>query len=119
MEFSKIDKKVLIWLIAVLVIAALAGIAAYMRLVKNAVEVQNSAGGASTENNESQQNSPDIELELGDAQVEGGAGSGGLIICSDRCGDNVCQTEDPECPGENSLNCVCLETPEECPQDCE
>jgi len=129
--FSKIDKKVLIWLVAALVVAALIGIAAYKQLLGNAGDVQNSTGGASTENtnqgnnenlqNESRQNLPDIELDLGDVQVEGGAGSGsgGLTICLDKCGDGICQTRDLDCDYNSSLNCVCPETPQECPQDCE
>jgi len=44
--FSKIDKKVLIWLVAALVVAALIGIAAYKQLLGNAGDVQNSTGGA-------------------------------------------------------------------------
>ena len=39
-----------------------------------------------------------------------------LIICSDKCGDGICQLE-PEETCEN-LNCICQENTQECPADC-
>lgn len=39
---------------------------------------------------------------------------GGLFICADECGDGICQTD--VCT--DNFNCPCLETPEDCPQDC-
>ena len=40
----------------------------------------------------------------------------GLFICSDKCGDGICQ--DKSSCSEGSLNCICPEVPMECPQDC-
>lgn len=45
------------------------------------------------------------------------AKQGGLVICSDKCGDGICQTEDLQCQG-GDLNCICSETRQDCPQDC-
>lgn len=42
--------------------------------------------------------------------------SGGLSVCVDECGNGVCQKTDPEC--KDNMNCICSETPQECPQDC-
>lgn len=115
--FSKIDKKILIWLIVALVIVALFGIAAYKRFAENAVEIQDFVGGDSIESPLGE-NDKDIDINLGNVEVEGDNGSGGLTICLDRCGDNVCQTQDSKCP-DGSFNCPCAETPQDCPQDCD
>lgn len=40
----------------------------------------------------------------------------GLLVCSDMCGDGICQ-EESSCEG-GSLNCICPEVQLECPQDC-
>ncbi|MFH1968672.1 MAG: hypothetical protein ABIJ84_04785, partial [bacterium] len=69
--FSKIDKKVLAGLVVVLIVLALVGIATYKYLAENTVEVQNSAGGASTENTdkdingEDSQSTSDVQVDLG------------------------------------------------------
>lgn len=48
----------------------------------------------------------------------GGSGVGKLTICSDRCGDGVCQAiADPKCSSDE-FECICLETKPECPADC-
>ncbi len=40
-----------------------------------------------------------------------------FTICSWQCGDGVCQkTQVAAC--KNGENCVCLEAPENCPEDC-
>jgi hypothetical protein len=111
------DKKVWITLIIVAVLI-LAGFAVYKysaRPAENA-NTQNSAGGAETE--VPPDNNQDIP-EISDVQIqtENGGESGGLIVCVDKCGDNVCQKTDPSCQP-NSMNCVCPETSQDCPQDC-
>ncbi len=40
-----------------------------------------------------------------------------FTICSDKCGDGICQKADPTCKSDDP-NCVCPETVKECPQDC-
>ncbi len=116
----KIDKKVLLILIVVLAIIMLFGFAAYKYLSKPVAEVQNSAGGAEINEQVGQDSSSSSggqNSEAPDAQIETGDRGGGLIICADQCGNGVCQGQDLECP-KNSLNCICPETPQECPQDC-
>ena len=80
---------------------------------------ENSNDAANTENLlENQDNNvPQFQIEEGGIQAQGENGGGGLTVCLDKCGDNVCQ-EAEECADESSLNCVCLENAEECPQDC-
>lgn len=48
---------------------------------------------------------------------QGASGKGALTVCLDECGDGVCKKMDLNCKS-GDLNCVCLETPKECPQDC-
>lgn len=57
---------------------------------------------------------PQIEVQAVSGEESGG---GSLIICVDKCGDGVCQKTDSACERGN-LNCVCLESPTDCPQDC-
>lgn len=102
--FSKIDKKILAALIIILVVVILAGVVACIKLAQDSGGVQDLTGGAM--------------FNLDGVQVENDGGAGGMIICSDRCGDDVCHIQDSDCP-EGNMNCICPETPEECPQDCQ
>ena len=88
------------------------------KLTLSPVKVQNSAGGAQTENPEIQtpaaaNNSPTttIQAQADDSSII-------LSVCRDKCGDGICQKIDPNCTKEDQLNCICPETPKECPQDC-
>ncbi len=40
-----------------------------------------------------------------------------FTVCAWECGDGVCQVKAPECE-EGDINCACVETHEECPEDC-
>ena len=62
---------------------------------------------------QSQQNKKVPMVEIGGETIT----SGGLSVCLDKCGDGTCQAQETICEGGN-LNCVCIETPAECPQDC-
>lgn len=97
MLFSKIDKKILIWLVIASVVILLLGLAIYRYTKEKGVKVQDSIGGIGTE-----------------AQQGGGT----LTVCVDKCGDGICQKTDPNCDVNNNLNCPCPETLQECPQDC-
>lgn len=114
MDFSKIDKKVLTWLLIALIGIIVIGVAAYWYL-GTTTEVQNSAGGASTENQseDNSQSAPDVQIEGVNAE---GVQQGGLIICVDECGNGVCQPIDENC--NTNLNCICPETAQSCPDDC-
>lgn len=80
------------------------------------------AGGQPAENSQPKNN---IQAEVPAEIPEGGAGieinnesnKGVLLICVDKCGDQICQKSDPNCDF-NTLGCTCSETAEDCPQDC-
>ena len=59
--------------------------------------------------------STSVILESSGITVEG-EGSGGLVACRDLCDDGICQKTDPQC--KYDLNCICAETPQDCPADC-
>ena len=59
----------------------------------------------------------DVQVITGDVGSQTDENVGVLSICKDECGDGVCQSIDPNC-GNSDLNCICLETVKECPQDC-
>ena len=120
--FSKIDKKVLIVSGAIIVAILLVVFAVYKYSANSGTEVQNITGGAQTEvqsPTDQSSNIPQVQIEAGGIQTEGGSGQGMLTVCMDKCGDGVCQETDPNCGENSNLNCVCPETPQECPQDCE
>lgn len=75
--------------------------------------IDNEKNEESKENSESQL-PPQIEIQAVSGE---NASEGSLIICVDKCGDGVCQNEETVCEGGN-LNCVCVETMINCPQDC-
>ena len=104
-----ITKKIIIISVVILAVILIGGFGAY-KLWLAGSDVQNAGDQepVNTQEDSSEFGAPDIDYE-----VEGG---GGLVICSDKCGDGVCQsTEDKEC---KNVNCVCLENRAECPQDC-
>jgi hypothetical protein len=118
----KLDKKVIIVLAAIIVVLIVAGAGFYNYATKT--EESNLEIFSPEEiNQEPNQpdNTPKIEIPEGGIKVEGGngdSGGGGLIICLDKCGDGICQTADPDCDMNKSLNCTCPENQQECPQDC-
>lgn len=124
MTFSKIDKKVLIILIIAVAVILLVGFMLYKSVADSANGPQNLTGGAQTENgvlgdeNKPADNTPQIEIKADGVQAQGGTGTGMLTVCLDKCGDGICQATDSYCSENNSLNCICVETPQECPQDC-
>lgn len=117
--FLKIDKKVLITVIVILILLILIIVAVYGSMNKaNAPQIENSIGGTNIEVSQE----PVLENEEGvqsgiQVQAEGEAGGGTLFICEDKCGDGICQEEDPGCAQAGS--CICAETAEDCPADCQ
>lgn len=69
-----------------------------------------------TDTNQNSQPEPEVKLENTGIEIQGGGG-GSLTICADKCGDNICQSTVPECKA-GSPNCICVETKNDCPQDC-
>ncbi len=116
--FSKIDKKILVILIIVIAVILFVGIGIYKYMPRNPVKVQNMSGGAQTEQNESAVNDPKTQTYAQGNQAQGDIGGGILSICVSKCGDGVCQKTDPNCGKNNNLNCICLETTQNCPGDC-
>jgi len=124
--FTKIDKKVLIILIIAIIAILVSAffIYKYAGSVKNGVE--DTAGGIDTEG-QSQQNlseennddsTPQIEIKA-EAVTGNSNGESMLLVCLDKCGDNICQDTEKEWTQENeNANSICPETFEECPQDC-
>ena|SRR3989344_6468722 len=114
--FSKIDKKVLSILIVVVALALLAGFAGYKYVVSPKINVENKAGGADTEAVENQNpqviTNPNIEIE-----TSGQSGGGTLMVCTDQCGNGICQPANPECVNDAS-KCTCAEDIQSCPEDC-
>lgn len=105
-------KKILIISVIVIVVVLAAGFFVFKFLTQPENLIQ-------TEQPNNQNNTeevPQVQLEVGGVQTEGENNQGGLIICSDKCGDGVCQKSDPEC--KDNMNCICPETPQDCPQDC-
>jgi hypothetical protein len=62
-------------------------------------------------------NSDSVQVQTEEIKVEETTSKGTLTICLDKCGDGFCQTSDPKCD-KPDLNCICLETKADCPQDC-
>lgn len=110
--FSKIDKKLFIILIITLVCILLVGLAVYKYIRAGLQDAQNSAGGAQTEND--LRGNSGLGDSIPNVQIEG---EGAMFsVCIDRCGDETCQPSDPDC--KDNLNCICPETHQDCPEDC-
>lgn len=113
--FSKIDRKVLIVLVIILIMALVAGILSYRYLKQVREEIKQKE----TEKIEGagwQTGILEIQNEP-DSQVSGDSDDNSFItICVDKCGDNFCQTVDSI--SSNDSNLPCSETPETCPKDC-
>ncbi len=121
--FATIDKKIFIIALVVLVLIIAAGFFAYQYFVqgkKNVIPANQQQVIQQPEQNNAPANNapiidvPKVELKSPTSQPEGG----GLMICADRCGDNICQKAGEICPENDSLNCACAETYLDCPQDC-
>lgn len=110
----KPDKKILIISIIILTAVLSAGFFVF----KYSKEIKKSPQDSVLQENlekeeQSEEEQPSIDTESLQIETEQQTG---LFICADKCGDGVCQASDSEC--KNNMNCVCLETKEECPQDC-
>jgi hypothetical protein len=114
--FSKIDKKILIILGIVLVVALIAVFFIY----KYSNEVRTTVGNTEEQITDPEENLPEQEQEelpvIGNPQIEIQP-QPGLTICADQCGDGVCKPADSACG--NGLNCPCDEDKTSCPQDCQ
>lgn len=114
------DKKKIGVVIIGLVIIGVAGFLAYKYLSLPGIRNQNLTGGPAQTSSEtpvaSPQNSGNMVTPLPSLSVEANGSGGIFTICSDKCGDGICQKKDPEC--KDNMNCICPETKDDCPQDC-
>lgn len=118
--FQKIDKKVLVIVGVILIIVLIAAFFTYkyskdleQTLENNEVEMkiedprEQVITPIENQPNQNQPNNmPQVQLKPQES----------LTICSDKCGDGVCQPANIVC--EDNLNCICAETKLDCPQDC-
>jgi len=122
--FLKMDKKILITLIIVLVTILLAVFLFYKYIGSIVIEVENTAGGSNTEMQLEQQSSGDEDITdlMPEIEVQANSDSNDaemLIVCLDKCGDSICHDTEKEWQQEDkNSNSICPENPQECPQDC-
>lgn len=119
--FPKIDKKILIILIIVLIAFLVAGYFVFKYTKEIRTRTQDLSDGANTEEEQSEKTEPSLDEENSAVEIEypriEADPESGLFICVDQCGDKVCQTSDTEC--KDNINCICPETKEDCPSDCQ
>lgn len=114
--FSKIDKKVIAVSVIILAVVLIGVVLIYGFVAGKPGDIKNLTGGAKVEqNNNANEAAPQVEVGTGGVTIEGDNNTG-LLICSDKCGDGICQNENVVC---DNLNCACFEDTELCPQDCE
>lgn len=111
-------KKITILIIALFLLVLAGGLAFYQYFVMK-TNVQDSSKSAKVEIPAEQKNIFDadpqsVNVEIMPKEINSG---GALTVCSDKCGDGICQKTDPSCKNKD-LNCTCPETAQECPQDC-
>lgn len=113
MQFIKLDKKVLGILAVILVVVLTGAFFGYKYLSNPTPTPEDLTGGTfnSAGEEEKSDNLPDIQIKT-DQPIDNG-----FSVCSDQCGNGVCQKEDLSCD-KKSLNCVCAENSQDCPQDC-
>lgn len=111
------NKKALFGIIIFILLGGV-GFLAYQYAASNLAQ-ENIPSQNTSENGQPSNSQAPQENESADdfgAQVEYIGEPGGLTICSDKCGDGICQVEsEKKCA---NLNCVCQEDKQECPQDC-
>jgi len=113
------NKKLLAVLLIVVLIALIGGFSLYEYVFAPSEELPNNINETPIETPVEQSNGNSVEDNLqidsnNGIEVNGG-NNGGLFICSDKCGDGICQAAQEKC---DSINCTCVENVSECPQDC-
>ena len=112
--FLKIDRRILIAIGIVLIVALIAGFLVYRYSRDIGETAQNNGSEIIIETpgeqiitpSENAQTEPQPDLPV----------QPGLTVCADKCGDGICQPAGTIC--QDSLNCVCAETRADCPSDC-
>jgi hypothetical protein len=103
------NKKTLLILVIAFVVLFVAGFFIFQYTDKIESVQGNPAGSQETE-------SSPANNETGSEKIEEATKpTGSLLICADKCGDGICQISNENC---GEIDCICLETPQDCPQDC-
>lgn len=110
------NKKILITVVIVCALLVVGFFAfSYVNQPKSDVQDNNTT---SIQEEIQQENTQDSQVQFGSdspsVEIET-VQEGGLLVCADKCGDGICQESKNKC---DSLNCICLEDKQECPQDC-
>lgn len=117
--FTKINKKTLVisaFFLGLMLATVFLGYKYYANINSNKEPDQNLPETSLQNNAEATEKQTDVKEPESNIEVITGNG-GGLTVCSDKCGDGVCQKIVPDCK-DNKLNCICQEDYAECPQDC-
>ena len=112
------DKKILYTIGAIIIILIVAGVAYFMYWNNQGsnVPLNNAVSNTESSNTATQTQPTTVDAGVTIKSVNSGT-SGSITVCSDKCGDNICQKTDTSCtPG--SLNCICAESHQDCPADC-
>lgn len=120
--FLRIDKKVLITVVIILTLVLVGGFVFYQYSVnsgsKTEILQEEKASLDSTETlNQKESPKTSDQVQMQRIQTQETNTGGALVVCSDKCGDGICQGLDVSCQ-EGNLNCICQEDLQECPQDC-
>lgn len=115
-------KKQIITLVILIGVVLLGGFAVYYFMPTANEDAQNTENAENQDTPDTQVVNPlvpppSVQLESGGITAEGTSGESMLIACVDSCGDGVCKNTGPDCNA-NTLNCVCPENPQSCPEDC-
>jgi len=118
--FPKIDKKLLMIMGVILIVALIASFFIYKYLKDIEKVGQNKTGEVKIETPSEQtiipnQNQEQPQVEIKNPQIEKQP-QPGFTVCVDKCGDGVCQPAGTIC--KDNLNCICAETKTDCPSDC-
>lgn len=101
------NKKIILILIITFAVFFIAGVLIFQYI--NKIDSAENRSADAVENLESNQSSMEKT-----EPVEKPKGS--LSICMDKCGDGICQISNEDC---GEIDCICLETPQDCPKDCQ
>jgi len=92
-------QKITLIFIGIIILAGLLSLGVYLYNLKKPVEPVKNSGNEQVQKKEE----PRIE------------NVGVITVCQYKCGDGICQKDDGVC---NDMNCICAETPKDCPEDC-
>ena len=110
------NKNFLIISIVVVVLLVIGGFLAYNYIFQKNETNLDFIESKNTQNQTNNSNDANVGIDGIELKTSSEVNEG-LIICSDKCGDGVCQNKNSMCE-DGSLNCICIESPLDCPTDC-